>query len=130
MTAGNASRRSWRWIVVGGLIVFATRDKSPPKHPDPGPGPRRPGAGGRVTDNLCGVSGSDQVRNHGETVEQHVARVTEKTIGGWRTALLESGDPQAARSRSGSGERQTCFGFLDVCGPGFGGEQRSRAAGC
>jgi len=76
-------------LVLGGLTVFslflvflATRA---------GP-PERTIAGTRVTDDLCGVSGSDQLRNDRETIEQHVARVTAKTVGRWRTALLRSAD--------------------------------------
>jgi hypothetical protein len=51
-------------------------------------------AGAPVTDDLCGVSASDRVRNGRETLEQHVARVTGKTIGRWKTALLKSRDPR------------------------------------
>jgi hypothetical protein len=40
------------------------------------------------------VSGSDQLRSDRETVEQYVARVTEKTIGRWTTTLLDSRDPR------------------------------------
>ena len=83
------SRRRWRWLALGGLTVFslflvflATRA---------GP-PERTVAAARVTDDLCGVSGSDQLRNDRETIEQHVARVTAKTVGRWRTALLRSAD--------------------------------------
>jgi hypothetical protein len=43
---------------------------------------------------LCGVSGPDQLRNDRETVDQHVARVTDETEGRWKAALLESGDPK------------------------------------
>jgi hypothetical protein len=78
MTAGNESRRSWRWIALVGLTLFALFLV----------------AGAPVTDNLCGVSGSDQVRNGRETLEQHVARVTGKTLGRWKTALLKSGNPR------------------------------------
>lgn len=94
-----------------------SRDESAPKHPDPGPGPRRPPAGRRVTDNLCGMSESDQVRNDGETVEQHVARVTEKTIGGWRTALLESGDLRQRAVGLALGNAKPISGSLTFAAP-------------
>jgi hypothetical protein len=89
MNTGSESRRSWRWLVLVGLAVFSlfllflvTRA---------GP-PERTAAGARVTDDLCGVSGSDRLRNDRETIEQHVARVTAKTVGRWRTVLLRSAD--------------------------------------
>jgi hypothetical protein len=47
-----------------------------------------------VKDSLCGVSGKDQVRNDGETIEQHVARLTADAIIRWKAALLASGDPR------------------------------------
>jgi hypothetical protein len=81
-------------MVLGGLTLFALllvflvigRAREAPT--------RRTAAGARVADDLCGVSGSDQLRNDRETVEQHVARVTERTVGRWKTTLLDSGDPR------------------------------------
>ena len=122
MARSGESRSGWRWIVLGtltllvlffallvsrwrapeeesgrsGLIAPTSLDapgKRSPDHTNPGP-TRKTVAGAAVTDDLCGVSGSDQVRNEGETVEQHVARLTDKAIGHWKTALLESGNPR------------------------------------
>jgi hypothetical protein len=85
----NESRRSWRWLVLGGLTVFSLLLVFLVTRAGP---PERAIAGARVTDDLCGVSGSDQLRNDRETIEQHVARVTAKTVGRWRMALLRSAD--------------------------------------
>jgi hypothetical protein len=45
-----------------------------------------------VTYELCGVSGAGRVRIDGETLEQHVTRITNKAIGRWKAALLASKD--------------------------------------
>ena len=47
-----------------------------------------------VKDELCGVSGSDVFRAGDETVEQHVARVTEPAISRWKGSLAASEDPR------------------------------------
>lgn len=45
-----------------------------------------------VTDDLCGVNGSGRIRAAGETVEQHVARLTHPAISHWQSALTGSDD--------------------------------------
>jgi hypothetical protein len=52
---------------------------------------------GVITDDLCGVSPQDQIRKVNETIEQHVARLTDHVIDRWKRTLLESTD---ARSRA------------------------------
>lgn len=55
---------------------------------------QRPVTVAGITDNLCGVNASDQTRGDGETLDQHVARVTDGAIGHWQKILVESGDPR------------------------------------
>jgi hypothetical protein len=45
-------------------------------------------------DELCGVSGSALLRTGDETIEQHVARVTEPAISRWKGSLTASEDPR------------------------------------
>jgi len=47
-----------------------------------------------VKDELCGVSGSALFRTADETIEQHVARVTEPAISRWKGSLTASEDPR------------------------------------
>lgn len=55
--------------------------------PAPTPGPA-------VVDELCGVNGADRTRNGNETIEQHVARLTQRAISHWQGALAASEDPR------------------------------------
>jgi hypothetical protein len=50
--------------------------------------------GTAVKDELCGVSGSALLRAGDETIEQHVARVTEPAISRWKRSLATSEDPR------------------------------------
>lgn len=43
-------------------------------------------------DELCGVGGADRARAGNETIEHHVARLTQRAIDGWRSALAASAD--------------------------------------
>lgn len=45
-------------------------------------------------DELCGVKGPSLARGVNETIEGHVARLTQRAIDRWRSALAASGDPQ------------------------------------
>jgi hypothetical protein len=47
-----------------------------------------------VKDELCGVSGPDLLRAGNETIEQHVARLTQHAISQWQGSLSSSGDPR------------------------------------
>ncbi len=121
MTPIGRSRRAWRWAALGSLTVVVVLvvalfvalavDRRTPKEQkllaevrritvnatgrgSPSRGDETPpnATVATATDKLCGVSGSDLVRSEAETVEQHVARLTEKAIARWRTGLLESAD--------------------------------------
>jgi hypothetical protein len=64
--------------------------------PDGSPAAQKPltVAAPPVRDELCGVTASQQQRDAGESVEQHVARLTDPAIARWRQALLESTNPR------------------------------------
>jgi hypothetical protein len=47
-----------------------------------------------LVDELCGVKGSNLRRVAGETIGQHVMRVTRAAISGWTSALVASADPR------------------------------------
>lgn len=47
-----------------------------------------------VMDDLCGVNGPDRVRAGNETLDQHIARLTEREISRWKKALAASDDPR------------------------------------
>lgn len=47
-----------------------------------------------VVDDLCGVTGSDRARAGNETLDQHVARLTQYGIRRWKDALAASEDPR------------------------------------
>lgn len=73
-----------------------------------------PPAGGAVKEVLCGASGSELLRGN-ETIEQHVARVTDSAISHWKNVLAASEDPRRqaiglalanARPRADSGDEQ------------------------
>jgi hypothetical protein len=53
-----------------------------------------PASAPAVMDELCGVSGEDRGRADKETLEQHVARLTQHAIDRWRSALAASSDPR------------------------------------
>ena len=53
-----------------------------------------PTTGPAVTDELCGVNGPGRVRTGNETIEQHVARLTQRVISHWQSALAASNDPR------------------------------------
>jgi len=112
----------WRWIILGALALFALLlflvllNRQRPEATSAGPsasasssrgprdmslpGPSHPtpastaAAETGVKDNLCGVSGSELLRKSGESIQQHVARLTDATMSRWRAALLASEDPR------------------------------------
>jgi hypothetical protein len=47
-----------------------------------------------LVDELCGMKGSNLRRAAGETIGQHVMRVTRTVISGWTSALVASQDPR------------------------------------
>src|SRR5437879_5643653 len=55
--------------------------------PAPAPSPA-------VMDELCGVSGPELARTGNETIEEHVARLTQTAISHWQSALAASEDPR------------------------------------
>jgi len=46
-------------------------------------------------DELCGVKGPALARGVNETIEEHVARLTQRAIDRWKSSLAASGDPQS-----------------------------------
>lgn len=122
MKAETSSRRAWRWIAVvivlsGCLltVVLLTRHtpheaagagvaSSSPIHVKPAsaeahphtdaPLTSAPAAAPLVVDELCGVKGADRARAGNETIEQHVARLTQHAISQWQGSLSASGDPR------------------------------------
>lgn len=47
-----------------------------------------------VMDELCGVNGPDRVRAGNETLDEHMARLTQRAIRRWKEALAASEDPR------------------------------------
>ena len=134
--------RSRLWLLLGILAVAilglwllfvrrappeqprTARSLAPPRpaaHPAPTPAPapaeHTPVAAAvpPAQEELCGVSGADQQRASGESVEQHVARLTRQAIERWRKSLLENTNP-----------RQRAMGLaLRDARPGAGGLQEA-----
>lgn len=123
MKTDASFRRTWRWIALvivllsSVLALLLVTGRTPQNHianttdarsamvratpqgavaqantgaqraPAPTPGPA-------VMDELCGVNGPDLVRAGNETIEQHVARLTQTAISQWQSALAASEDPR------------------------------------
>lgn len=123
MKIDTSFRRAWRWTVLvivllsSLLALLLVTGRAPQKHianttdarsalvraspqsavshvntgvqraPAPAPSPA-------VMDVLCGVSGPELARTGNETIEEHVARLTQTAISHWQSALAASEDPR------------------------------------
>jgi hypothetical protein len=138
---GRPFRRIWLWaplvIALAALLILLFPRRTPPKpiaNPVHSPTPAAriipekavshantaarhtelPTTGAPVVDELCGVKSSDSKRAINETFVQHVMRVTQSAISGWKSALTTSEDP-----------RSQAVGFaLDSANPDTPGENK------
>jgi len=120
MKIKGSFRPWWRWIALAIAVLgcvtlllvrngrsphkqIATVGSTPPAliragpekanaHAAMQPASPRETAATAVKDELCGVSESDSLRAGNETLEQHVARLTEPAISGWKSSLASSED--------------------------------------
>lgn len=74
-------------------IVIRPRPESSEAHATTQPVARSLDASA-AKDELCGVSASDALRAGNETIDQHVARLTEPALGRWKSSLAASEDPR------------------------------------
>jgi hypothetical protein len=122
MKINGSFRPAWRWIALAivllacVLVICLVRGARAPQRPiaetvganrpvirgnhervdahaTAQPAPTQPPATS-VKDELCGVSGPALFRAEDETIEQHVARVTEPSISRWKSSLAASADPR------------------------------------
>jgi hypothetical protein len=120
MSSGKGLR-SRRWLLPGvlavlglGLVLLLTWRAAPQKSanthalapsqpaahvehpPDRAPAAQKPLAAVAppVRDELCSVPAPQQLRAAGESVEQHVARLTDPAIARWRQGLLDTTNPR------------------------------------
>jgi hypothetical protein len=122
MKTGAPFQRMWRWALLGIallalLALLLMAQHAPPRqiadtihsHTVVGrSSPERAGSrvnavaqrtqahtpGAPLVDELCGVKGPDLKRAGDETIGQHVMRVTQTVINGWKSALAASDDPR------------------------------------
>lgn len=123
MKTERPSGWAWRWIAVATVLlvclltVILLVKRAPQEHlairTEPGSAPLQanpprvqahanvdvpraaaPTPAPAVIDDLCGVNGPDRKRAGNETLDQHMARLTQRAIRRWKEALAASEDPR------------------------------------
>lgn len=90
--AGGPQRQVAEIVGANQPVIRANNERAD-AHATTQPAPTQPPATS-VKDEICGVSGPALFRTGDETVDQHVARVTEPGISRWKSSLAASADPR------------------------------------